>query len=124
MRFSKLRALIFFIVVAAVLVVPALWATYAGCFVCVPDNALTWPSYECYQVGHNESGDGIYCDEQPGINIKFCSTSGGACFNVDSGGDGDGGGNGGGSGGGGGSCSILPGMTCPAECMSCEVIYY
>lgn len=94
--------------------------SYWGCYKC---QQLSGLSFRCRMVGDEQTGS-TNCDQEfePISRIFTCSLSGDACLNVVVIGGGGGGGTGGG--GGGGSCGILPGMSCPPSCMSCETIYY
>lgn len=107
---------------------------WAGCFVCHPHDFGTDPDYKCYQVGNGQSGTGTQCSQRYLMGGHTCWTEGGACFNVNSGGDegcwaedcwswndGPGGGRGG---GGGNECHVQSGSYCPASCMSCTYFYY
>lgn len=62
-----------------------------GCWNCVED--CCWNlgchgvggDFHCEAAGHNESGDGIRCDEVDDFidGCHSCTTSGGACLNTD-----------------------------------------
>lgn len=103
----------------------------------VPASLLPWPPLAAEDCSTNcqvcDHGVGLYTSQcAPGQVDAWCEChvimSGGGCgFNGQCvpgpvGGGGGGGGTGGG--GGGGSCSIRPGQWCPAECGSCDMIYF
>lgn len=123
----RLRRLGFAAVVVAVACVVlgsasvVLAQSYWGCYEC--QQQLSGSSWRCRMVGDSQTGL-TNCEQgfEPISRIFTCELSGDACLNVDVFGGGGGGGTGGG--GGGGSCGILPGMSCPPSCMSCETIYY
>lgn len=86
-----------------------------GCWICESHDFGTDPDSICMQVGHQEYGEGTYCQDYYEFGGHVCGTNGDACYNEDAGG----GGGGGSAGGGGGSCVVQWGEGCPAECSSC-----
>jgi hypothetical protein len=76
-----------------------------GGFICQWENASAFCSCEVFVFGGSAA----------------CGVDGSCQYNP---GGGGGGGTGGGGGGGGGSCTQLPGRWCPAECTSCEPVYF
>jgi hypothetical protein len=79
---------------------------------------------DCEQVGTRGSCLSVSysasCSCSVSVSTGFCILEG-ACQYT---GGGSGGGDGGGTGGGGGGCSRPAGGWCPAECASCDTIYW
>ena len=119
-----LKALSTLALVAALLAVPspaeASW-TGPGCWVC----SYSWPvgtiDERCDMVDDQEEGDGINCNEWFDGWGWQCSVPWQPCYNEDAGAGG-----GGSSAGGGASktCTVRQGHLCPAECESCEIVYF
>lgn len=59
---------------------------FYGCYNCVENGGwgLTGPTeFVCEQVGNEETGEGIVCEQWEVWSGTGCSASGGECFNVD-----------------------------------------
>lgn len=92
------------------------WSTGDGCFLCLPHGGGTLPDNLCWQVGNEEYGDGIHCENPYGFGMHVCILSGGACYNVVAGG--------GDLGGalddyGDPDCTVPTGTACSAACSAC-----
>jgi hypothetical protein len=97
----RFRGALFLVAILAIVAAKApADASNAGCFNCVTDYGdcqfLTGLCSEvCEQVGHEQSGDGIWCAEDEfepwtiGGGNTVCELSGGACYNVESNGNDD-----------------------------------
>jgi hypothetical protein len=96
------------------------FVTYpAGCYVCTEHPSLIGYYEDCTSVSDGQNGDGIYCKEMQSLLVRYCATSGGACYYIETGG---GGGGRGGTGSGGSVC-VTSGGQCPPDCFSCGELY-
>ena len=112
---KKLRLPIGFLVIWLPLALPAAAATCSsssGCAAC--DTSSGEPSCKFVQ-----SNGGCTCDLFVFGGTLGCGIDGECTYTGSGGGTG-----GGGGGGGGGTCSRLPGGWCPADCTSCETIFW
>ena len=92
------------------------FATGFGCFVCkTTSNSLSIViSQKCYQVGDEQLGDGIFCENEYIWDGWVCLLEYNPCFSVVSGGIGlqaE------------PSCTVDVGGSCDPSCESCTVVY-
>ena len=110
---------------AAILLTSSLHAyptqTFWGCYECYYDTVMgTLANDRCEFV--KDKGEGWSKCAQTTIGVEtFCDLFGDACYNETVIGGGSGG-SGGGSGG--GTCTVRQGSLCPAECESCEYVFF
>jgi hypothetical protein len=95
---------------------PATCHSDVGCLECEYDEDGLASCGFLPQAGYCE------CDLIVIFNRPSCGFNGTCEYVAPSGGGGGAGG--GGGGGGGGACTTLPGAWCPAECSSCDTIYW